>query len=93
MRDVESSTVAMQCVGYLEFESLRLLPAEVLVGEVSVLCGLEVDRLGQVKLLDNNTRSQIEVLVDYLFEFIRGLVGSPVRINVNGEWLGNTNGV
>ena len=68
MRDVESFTVAMQCVGCLEFESLGLLPAEVLVGEVSVLCGLEVDGLGQVELLDNDTWSQIEILVDDLFE-------------------------
>lgn len=93
MKDVESFTVAMQCVVYLEFESLGLLPGEALVGEVSVLCSLEVDGLGQVELLHNDTRSQIEVVVDDFFEFIRGPVGGTVRINVNGKWLSNTNGV
>jgi len=85
--------VAIQCGGYLEFESLGLLPAEVLVGEVSVLCSLEVNGLGQVELLDNDTWSQIKVAVDDLLEFVRGLIGSTVRINIDGKWLSDTNGV
>ena len=69
--DVESLTGSWQCESRLKFEGLGLLPAEVLVGEVSVLCGLEVDRLGQVELLDNNAWSQIEVLENNLNELIR----------------------
>jgi hypothetical protein len=92
VRDVESFTVAMYG-GYLKFESLGLLPAEVLVGEVPVLCGLEVDRLGQVELLDNDTRSQIEVLIDDLDKLIRGFIRGAVCIDEDREWLSNTNGV
>lgn len=77
----------------LEFESLWLLPAEVLVGEVTVLCGLEVDWLGQVELLDDHTWSEVEVLVDDLDELIGGLVGGSVGVDENGEWLCDTDGV
>ena len=59
--DVESPTDSRQCTNHLKFQGLGLLPAEVLVGEMSVLSGLEVDWLGQVELLDYDTRSEIEV--------------------------------
>ena len=54
----------------LEFEGLGLLPAEALVREVSILGCLEIDRLGQVKLLDNHTRAEIKVLVDDVDQLI-----------------------
>lgn len=77
----------------LELESLWLLPAEVLVCEVAVLCGLEEDWLGKVELLDDNSWTKVEVVVDDLDELVRGLVGCSVGVDVDGQWLGNTNGV
>lgn len=77
-RDVESRAYIMAMgIMYvsLESESLWLLPAEFLVGEVTVLSGLEVDGLCQLKLLDDNSWAEIEVLVDNLDE----LVGSLIR--------------
>jgi hypothetical protein len=58
----------------LELKLLRLLPGEVLVGEVPVLSGLVVDGLGEIELLDNDTRSHIKVVADDLDELVRGLV-------------------
>ncbi len=92
MKDVESSTVAMRRE-YLVFQNFGFLPAEVLVGEVSVLCGLKVDRLGQVELLDNNTGSQIEVLVNDLDKLIGGSVRCAVVVDEDGKRFGNTNGI
>lgn len=79
--------------GYLELELLWLLPAEVLVGEVTVLGGLEVDWLGQVELLDDHSWAEIEVGTDDLLELIRGLGGGSVGVDEDGEWLSDTNGV
>lgn len=78
---------------YLKLESLWLLPAEFLVGEVTVLSSLEVDWLGQIKLLDNHTRSQVKVGSDDGNKFIGGLARCAVCINEDGKWLGNTDGV
>lgn len=78
----------------LELELLGLLPAEALVGtEVTVLGSLEVDRLVQVKLTDDDTRSEIEVVADDLDELLGVLLGGAVRVDVDGERLGDTNGV
>lgn len=79
----------------LDDELLGLLPGKVLVGEVTVLCRLEVDGLGKVELLDNDTGTHIKVLVDDLHEFGRGttLGGGAVILNEDGEGLSNTNGV
>lgn len=60
---------------------------------MSVLSGLVVNGLGQVELLDNDTWSQIEVLVDDLDKLIAGSVGGAVCIDEDGKWLCNTNGV
>lgn len=48
----------------LKVQLLGLFPGKGLIGEVAVLCGSAVDGVDQVEFLDNNTRSQIEVLVD-----------------------------
>lgn len=40
---------------HLELDDLRLLPGEVLVGEVTVLGSFPVDGLREVQLLDNDT--------------------------------------
>lgn len=60
---------------------------------MAVLGGLEVDGAVQVELSDNDTRSEIEVLEDDLDKLVRGLLGSAVRVDIDGEGLGNTNGV
>jgi hypothetical protein len=91
MKDVESITD--HTLPRLPGEGLWLLPAEVLVGEVTVLGSLEVDWLGQVELLDNHTWAEIEVLVDDSNKLVRGLVGGSVRVNEDGERLSNTDGV
>lgn len=95
-RDVESRAYIMAMgimYASLERKSLWLLPAEVLVCEVTVLGGLEVDGLGQLELLDDNSWAEIEVLVDDLDELVRGLVGGSVRVNEDGEGLCDTDGV
>lgn len=77
----------------LELEGLRLLPGELLVGEVTVLGGLEVDGLGQIELLDNDTGTEVKVVADDLDELLGGLLGSTVGLNEDGEGLSDTNGV
>ena len=77
----------------LELEGLRLLPGEALVGEVAVLGGLEVDWLGQVELLDDHSRAEIEVGADDLLKLVGGLVRGSVRVDEDGEGLSDTDGV
>lgn len=77
----------------LELEGLGLLPGEVGVGEVTVLGSLAVDGVGEVKLLDNDTRAHVEVGVDDLNELLGGPVRGTVGLNEDGERLGDTNGV
>ena len=66
---------------HLELELLGLLPVEVLVGEMTVLRCLVVDWLNEVELLDNNTRSHIEVCTNNLNKLLGGFVGSAVSLN------------
>jgi hypothetical protein len=78
---------------HLELESTGLLPGELLVGEVAVLGGLGVDGTGQVKVLHDDTGTQIEVVTDDLDQLVGGLVGGTVGLNEDGEGLSDTNGV
>jgi hypothetical protein len=78
----------------LELERLGLLPAEVLVGaKVAVLGSLEVDGLVEVEGTDDDTGTEVEVLVNDVNELGRGLLGGAVGVDVDGEGLGDTNGV
>ena len=77
----------------LKGQVLGLLPGEALVGEVTVLGGPAVDGVGQVEFLDDDTRSEIEVVADDLDELVGGLVRGAVGLNEDGEGLGDTNGV
>ena len=45
---------------------------------MTILGSLEVDWLGQIKLLDNDTRSEIEVGEDDLDKLLGGLVRGTV---------------
>lgn len=80
-------------VSDLELEGTGLLPAEVLVGEVAILGGLEVDGLSQVKILDNDSRTEIEVGADDGYQLVRGLVRGAVGVNKDGKRLSDTDGV
>ncbi len=75
----------------LEFKNLWLLPAEVLVGEVAVLGCLEVDGLCEVKLLDYDTRAQIEILVDDLDQLVRRVLRCTVAVYEDREGLCDAN--
>lgn len=77
----------------LELESAGLLPGELLVGEVTVLGSLSVDGTGKVKVLDDDTGTQIEVVADDLDQLVGGLVGGTVGLDEDGEGLSDTNGV
>lgn len=52
---------------------------------MTVLGGLEVDGLGQVKLLDNDTGSEVEVLVDDVDKLVVVLVRGTVILNLLGD--------
>lgn len=60
---------------------------------MTVLGGLEVNGLGQVELLNNDTGSQVEVVTDDLDELIRALGRGAVGVDVDGQGLSDTNGV
>jgi hypothetical protein len=71
-----------------------LLPSEALVGaKVAVLGCLEVDGLGKVELLDDDTGSEVKVGADDFHKLIRVLLGSAVCIDINRERLSDTDGV
>jgi hypothetical protein len=77
----------------LELEGLGLLPGKVLVGEVTVLGSLEVDGLGKVQLLDNDTRTEVKVVANDLDKLVGALLGGTVGLDEDGEGLSDTNGV
>lgn len=58
-----------------------------------VFRGLEIDRLGEVKLFNDDTRLHVEVLLDNLDKLLRCLIRGAVCVDVHGCWFGNTNGV
>lgn len=60
---------------------------------MAVLGSLEVDGLGKVELLDNDTGAEVEVVADDLDELIRVLLRGAVGIDIDGEGLGDTDGV
>lgn len=60
---------------------------------MTVLGSLEVDGAVQAQLTNNDTGSQVEVLVDDLDELLGGLVRGAVGVDVDRQGLSNTNGV
>lgn len=60
---------------------------------MAVLGRLQVDRPGQVELLDDDTGAHVEVVADDLDELVRGLGGGAVGVDKDGQGLGDTNGV
>lgn len=57
--------------------------------EVTVRGGLEVLRLLEVELLDDDTWTQVPVLPDDLDDLLIGLLAGTVGVDVNGQRLGN----
>lgn len=79
---------------HLILQRLRLLPGEFLVGtEVAELGRLVVDRAGELELLGDRARSQVEVGLDNLYQLLGGLVRGAVRVDVDRAGLSDTNGV
>lgn len=60
---------------------------------MTVLGRLVVDRVGQVKLLDDDTGPHIKVVANDFDKLIAGLVASSVGLNEQAEGLGDTDGV
>ena len=60
---------------------------------MTVRSGLEVLRPLEIELTDNNTWTEVPVLLDDLDELSVGLLASSIAINVDRERLGYTNGV
>ena len=86
-------TTQSHIVGRLVREGLGLLPGEAGVSEMAVLGGLAVDRVGQVELLDDDTRAQVEVLADDVNKLLAGPVARAVGLDKDAQWLSNTDGV
>lgn len=61
--------------------------------EVAVSSGVTVDGLLEVELLDDDTGSEVPVVADDLNELLVSLLGGAVGVDVDGQWLSNTNGV
>lgn len=90
---VQLRNKTLQKTQTLPFQGLGLLPGEFLVGEVAVLGGLAVDRLDEIKLLNNNTGSKVEVGADDGDQLVRALLRGAVGLNKHGERLSNTDSI
>lgn len=60
---------------------------------MAILGGLAVDGVDEVKLLDDDTGTHVEVGVDDVDKLLGALLGGAVGLNEDGEGLGDTNGV
>ena len=60
---------------------------------MAVLGRLEVDGLGQIQLLDDDTGAQVEVVADDLDKLVRCLLRGAVGVDVDREGLSNADGV
>ena len=60
---------------------------------MAVLGSLEVDGLGQVQLLHNDTGAQVEVVANDLDKLIRVLVRGSVGVDIDRQGLRDTNSV
>jgi hypothetical protein len=60
---------------------------------MAILGRLEVDWLGKVKLLNNDTGPHVKIGPDDLDKLIGALVRSAICVNVDRQRLGNTDGI
>ena len=58
-------------------------------------CGFLVDWSLEIKLLDDISWSEVEIILDDSNEIIIGesLLDCSVRVNVDGKWVGETDGI
>lgn len=77
----------------LNLKCLWLLPGEVLVCEVAVLCGSVVNWLSKIKLLNDDAGPHVEVVTNDLDEFVRSLVRSAVCLYEQGERFSHSDSI
>jgi hypothetical protein len=77
----------------LKLEFLGVFPSEFITTKVTVSGSLLVDGLEKIKLLYNDTRTEVKVVSDDLDKFGLRLVGGAIGINKDGKRLSNTNGI
>ena len=80
-------------VGALQRKLLDLLPSELLATEVSVAGGGLEDGLVEAEVADDATGAEVKVLLHELHEGLLVILGGAVSVDVDGERVGNTNGV
>ena len=79
--------------GALQRKLLNLLPSELLATEVSVTGGGLEDGLVEAEVADDATGAEVKVLLHELHEGLLVVLGGAVSVDVDGERVGNTNGV
>lgn len=79
--------------GALQRKLLDLLPSELLATEVSVAGGGLEDGLVEAEVADDTTGAEVKVLLHELHEGLLVILGGAVSIDVDGERVGDTNGV
>lgn len=79
--------------GALQRKLLDLLPSELLATEVSVAGGGLEDGLVEAEVADDATGAEVKVLLHELHEGLLVVLGGAVSVDVDGERVGNTNGV
>lgn len=80
-------------VGALQRKLLDLLPSELLATEVSVAGGGLEDGLVETEVADDATGAEVKVLLHELHEGLLVVLGGAVSVDVDGERVGDTNGV
>ena len=79
--------------GALQRKLLDLLPSELLATEVSVAGGGLEDGLVEAEVADDATGAEVKVLLHELHEGLLVILGGAVSVDVDGERVGDTNGV
>lgn len=79
--------------GALQRKLLDLLPSELLATEVSVAGGGLEDGLVEAEVADDATGAEVKVLLHELDEGLLVILGGAVSVDVDGERVGDTNGV
>lgn len=79
--------------GALQRKLLDLLPSELLATEVSVAGGGLEDGLVEAEVADDATGAEVKVLLHELHEGLLVVLGGAVSVDVDGERVGDTNGV
>ncbi len=82
-----------EAVGRLVLQSLGLLPSEVLVREMAILCCLAIDWFREVEFLNDDSRSEVEVVQDDVHQFVRRLFRSAVCLYEHRKGFCHSNSI